>query len=159
MNAYFLKLARGGLFLAFLVVTIGAWVRLTDAGLGCPDWPGCYGQFFVPDSPLERADALSGFPERPLEVGKAWREMIHRYLASGLGFLCVLLAGMAWLNRHDPKQPIRLPFCSTRGSDFSGNFGHVDSYATPKTRGCDGPFVGWVHYTGALILAWKMANI
>ena len=123
MNAYFLKLARGGLLLAFLVVTVGAWVRLTDAGLGCPDWPGCYGQFFVPDSPIERADALSGFPERPLEVGKAWREMIHRYLASGLGFLCVLLAGMAWLNRHDPKQPIRLPFVLLGVVIFQGILG------------------------------------
>ena len=123
MKGYFLTLARIGLFLAFLVVTIGAWVRLTDAGLGCPDWPGCYGQLFVPDSPIERADALSDFPERPLEVGKAWREMIHRYLASSLGFLCVLLAGMAWINRHDPEQPTRLPFVLVGVVIFQGILG------------------------------------
>ncbi len=123
MNAYFLTLARGALGLAFLVVTIGAWVRLTDAGLGCPDWPGCYGQLIVPDSLSDRADALSDFPERPLEVGKAWREMTHRYLASSLGFLCVLLAGIAWFNRRDPGQSTRLPFMLVGVVIFQGILG------------------------------------
>ena len=110
MNTLFLRLTRAGLVLAFLVVTIGAWVRLTDAGLGCPDWPGCYGQWVVPGSLGEQADAVAAFPGRPLDVGKAWREMIHRYLATGLGLLCVTLAGLAWLNRRDPAQPRTMPF-------------------------------------------------
>ena len=110
MNGQFLWLSRLGLVLAFLVVTVGAWVRLTDAGLGCPDWPGCYGQWVVPGSPAEQVDALVAFPERPLDVGKAWREMIHRYLATGLGLLCMALAGLAWMNRHDVAQRTRLPF-------------------------------------------------
>ena len=109
MKIYFLQLARVGLFLAFLVVIVGAWVRLTDAGLGCPDWPGCYGQLVVPGSASEQADAVTAFPERPLDVGKAWREMIHRYLATGLGLICMVLAGLAWLNRFDPTQPKRMP--------------------------------------------------
>jgi len=109
LKTYFLRLARVGLFLAFLVVIVGAWVRLTDAGLGCPDWPGCYGQLVVPGSASEQADAATAFPERPLDVGKAWREMIHRYLATGLGLICMLLAGLAWLNRADPAQPRRMP--------------------------------------------------
>lgn len=109
MKINFLRLARLGVLLAFLVVTIGAWVRLTDAGLGCPDWPGCYGQLIVPQSPVGQAEAAAAFPERPLDVGKAWREMIHRYLASGLGLVCMILAGLAWLNREDPSQPTRLP--------------------------------------------------
>ena len=107
MRAYFLRLARIGVVLTLLVVIIGAWVRLTDAGLGCPDWPGCYGQLVVPDDPRE---ASAAFPQRPLDAGKAWREMIHRYLATGLGLLCLVLAGLAWLNRRDPNQPTRLPF-------------------------------------------------
>lgn len=123
MNSYFLTLARVALVLAFLVVTIGAWVRLTDAGLGCPDWPGCYGQLIVPDGLTEHAEALSGFPGRPLEVGKAWREMIHRYLASSLGFLCVMLAGIAWFNRRDPEQPVRLPFVLVGVVVFQGILG------------------------------------
>jgi len=109
LKTYFLRLARVGLFLAFLVVIVGAWVRLTDAGLGCPDWPGCYGQLVVPGSASEQADAVTAFPERPLDVGKAWREMIHRYLATGLGLICMVLAGLAWLNRFDPTQPKRMP--------------------------------------------------
>lgn len=107
MKTSFVRLARIGTVLALLVVVIGAWVRLTDAGLGCPDWPGCYGQLFVTESTREAAEA---FPERPLDVGKAWREMIHRYLATGLGLLCLIMAGLAWANRRDPEQPTRLAY-------------------------------------------------
>ncbi|MBH97587.1 MAG: cytochrome B [Rhodospirillaceae bacterium] len=123
MNIYFINLARIALALAFLVVTIGAWVRLTDAGLGCPDWPGCYGQLTVPNDDIEFSEALSNFPERPLEAGKAWREMVHRYLASVLGFLCVLLAGLAWLNRRDPKQETNLPYILVAVVIFQGILG------------------------------------
>jgi cytochrome c oxidase assembly protein subunit 15 len=104
----FVNLARVGAVLAFLVVTVGAWVRLTDAGLGCPDWPGCYGRLVVTEDLA--AAAAADYPERPLEAGKAWREMIHRYLASTLGLICVALAALAWRNRDDPDQPMRLPF-------------------------------------------------
>ncbi len=123
MKARFLWLSRFGLILAFLVVTVGAWVRLTDAGLGCPDWPGCYGQWIVPGNPAEQVDALVAFPDRPLDVGKAWREMIHRYLATGLGLLCVFLAGLAWLNRHDPAQPTRVPYVLLGVVVFQGALG------------------------------------
>ena len=86
--------------LALSVIVLGAWVRLTDAGLGCPDWPGCYGQLTVPDTaPATPADD-SVWAARPLERGKAWREMIHRYLASTLGFGIVVLATLAWRGRQ-----------------------------------------------------------
>ncbi len=83
--------------LALLVITKGAYVRLSDAGLGCPDWPGCYGRIVVPDAHeiVDRAKLAA----RPLETGKAWREMIHRYLASTLGALILLLAASAWQAR------------------------------------------------------------
>ena len=84
----FLLLARLVTLLALVVVVLGAWVRLTDAGLGCPDWPGCYGRLVVPDAATPAAELGSEFT-RPLEAGKAWREMIHRYLASTLGLICV----------------------------------------------------------------------
>jgi cytochrome c oxidase assembly protein subunit 15 len=107
----FLRLARIGAVLAFCVVVIGAWVRLTDAGLGCPDWPGCYGQPIVPDDHASAAEGFDGdYASRPLEAGKAWREMIHRYLASVLGLISIALAALAWLNRRDPEQPRTVPF-------------------------------------------------
>ena len=120
MKTSFVRLARIGTLLALLVVVIGAWVRLTDAGLGCPDWPGCYGQLVVTESTREAAEA---FPERPLDVGKAWREMIHRYLATGLGLLCLILAGLAWANRRDPEQPTRLAYILLALVIFQGLLG------------------------------------
>ena len=105
---YFLLAARSGAVVALIVIVLGAWVRLTDAGLGCPDWPGCYGQLLVPSSEEDLARAAADY-ERPLESGKAWREMIHRYLASTLGLICLAVGGLAWLNRRDPEQPRVLP--------------------------------------------------
>src|SRR5688572_15727964 len=109
MHALFIRLARVGAVLALAVVMLGAWVRLTDAGLGCPDWPGCYGRLVVPP-PATSVEELGGEYTRPLEAGKAWREMVHRYLASTLGLICVALAVIAWRNRRDPNQPWRAPF-------------------------------------------------
>src|SRR5690606_15986918 len=108
MSTLFTWLARFGVVLALIVVTVGAWVRLTDAGLGCPDWPGCYGQLFVTEQLAVEPHVEEQFG-RPLEAGKAWREMFHRYLASTLGLVCVAVAVVAWLNRRDPAQPPALP--------------------------------------------------
>jgi cytochrome c oxidase assembly protein subunit 15 len=85
--------------LAFAVIVFGAYVRLSDAGLGCPDWPGCYGQLAVPETPEAIAEANAAYPQRQLEPAKAWKEMYHRYLATGLGVLILLLAGLAWRYR------------------------------------------------------------
>ena len=74
-----------GAFFTLFVISVGAWVRLTDAGLGCPDWPGCYGLLTPPISDLELAQAKNIHPDAIIDTGKAWREMLHRYLAGILG--------------------------------------------------------------------------
>lgn len=93
------RLAATSTILAFCVVVLGAYVRLSDAGLGCPDWPGCYGQLLVPQSEQAVSVANEACPERPLEQAKAWKEMVHRYLASLLGLVIVVIAVCAWRAR------------------------------------------------------------
>ncbi len=94
------RLALLTLLLCLGVVVLGAYVRLSDAGLGCPDWPGCYGRVLVPADP---GAALAAYPERPLESAKAWKEMVHRYLASALGLCILALAVMGWRKRRAPR--------------------------------------------------------
>ena len=107
----FRKLAAAGVVLALIVIVMGAWVRLTDAGLGCPDWPGCYGEIIVPESPAAVAAVNEAYPAHPLERSKAWREMIHRYAAGMLGLLVLALAISAIRNRRKPGQPLIMPLC------------------------------------------------
>lgn len=81
--------------LALCVVVLGAYVRLSDGGLGCPDWPGCYGHIGVPESADAVATANANY-ERPVEAHKAWKEMVHRYFAGTLGLLIAFLTLQAW---------------------------------------------------------------
>ncbi len=94
-------LAWLAVLLALGVVVLGAFVRLSDAGLGCPDWPGCYGQIDWPTQHAEIQQANSAFPERPVEPHKAWREMVHRYFAGTLGLLVLVLFIWAWRKRDE----------------------------------------------------------
>lgn len=109
--------------IALCVVVLGAYVRLSDAGLGCPDWPGCYGKLVLPADEGDRAAAQAAFPERELDAGKAWREMIHRYLATTLGLAITMIALLAWLNRRDVKQSVRLPLALLGLVIFQGLLG------------------------------------
>ena len=94
------------LFLTFDLIVFGSFTRLTDSGLGCPDWPGCYGA----SSPVAAADhiraAEEALPGGPVTLTKAWIEMIHRYLAKAVGALVLVATGLAWaLRRHVPFSP------------------------------------------------------
>ncbi|RZU99238.1 COX15/CtaA family protein [Spiribacter vilamensis] len=125
MNAHpwFYRLSLVATAMALCVVVLGAWVRLTDAGLGCPDWPGCYGQWDVPNTDEAIAAANQAFPDTPVDIGKGWREMVHRYLASMLGLLIVGLGVFAWRQRHRPGQPWRVPLLLVALVCFQGVLG------------------------------------
>ncbi|WP_317932824.1 COX15/CtaA family protein [Halioxenophilus sp. WMMB6] len=86
-----LKLTTAAVLLACLVVSLGAFTRLSHAGLGCPDWPGCYGHLTWPSSAEEVASAEARFPESPVEQDKTWPEMVHRYCAGTLGLLVIAI--------------------------------------------------------------------
>ena len=88
------RLALSGVLLCFGVIVLGAYGRLTDAGLGCPDWPGCYGHV-SPVGAQDNPASQAAFPGRPLETGKAWHEMIHRYAAGTLGCVIIVIAALA----------------------------------------------------------------
>ena len=93
-------LVLAALALALFVVPLGAYVRLSDAGLGCPDWPGCYGKLVgVPEHAGEQIEAARAFPDRPVEAAKAWKEMIHRYVAGTLGILIFAICLLGWRRR------------------------------------------------------------
>jgi cytochrome c oxidase assembly protein subunit 15 len=96
---FYRNLILSALVLTFFVVSLGAYVRLSDAGLGCPDWPGCYGKL----TPIHAADAinaeLADRPDGPVSHAKAWKEMVHRYAAGTLGLLVLAIAVLSW-RRH-----------------------------------------------------------
>ncbi|MGI0119769.1 COX15/CtaA family protein [Zooshikella sp. RANM57] len=95
--------------LAGIVVVLGAYTRLVDAGLGCPDWPGCYGFLTVPTTEHDINKAQLRFPEAPVETHKGWPEMVHRYFAGSLGILILALAVHCYRNRRYENQPVKLP--------------------------------------------------
>ena len=90
-----------GAALALCVVVLGAYVRLSDAGLGCPDWPGCYGTLTVPQSETAILNAQSAYPNSMVMVGKAWREMAHRYLAGTLGLIVLTIFALGWRAKRE----------------------------------------------------------
>ena len=107
MNRTIHKLAMIAAIITFCVIVLGAWVRLSHAGLGCPDWPGCYGQLTWPNAVQEIETANQAFPERPYESNKAWREMVHRYLAGSLMLLIFAIGWISWRGKNADGQASR----------------------------------------------------
>ena len=92
-----------GICLAFVVIALGAWTRLVDAGLGCPDWPGCYGFIVFPTNEMEIAVAESRFPMYPYDINKAIPEVVHRYFAATLGFFAIVLTYLSFKQNENKK--------------------------------------------------------
>lgn len=108
MNVY-KKLIVAAMLLAMGVVVLGAYVRLSDAGLGCPDWPGCYGKITPHHANAEISQALAQRPGGPVSPVKAWKEMVHRYFAASLGLLVLGVVALAWKYRHETRGSPLLP--------------------------------------------------
>lgn len=116
------KLVFISILMAMIVIVLGAYTRLTDAGLGCPDWPGCYGHLSFSNTTKHIETAQQAFPERPFEEHKAWNEMIHRYFASALGFLILVIFVSSLFNRAYNK-PVKLPLLLVFLVCFQGALG------------------------------------
>lgn len=96
-------LSAFGILLAFVVIGLGAWTRLADAGLGCPDWPGCYGFITFPNTANEIAQAEMLFPDSPVEIEKIIPEVVHRYFAASLGLLAIVILTISLKNNQHIK--------------------------------------------------------
>ena len=109
------RLTIAAFLLAIVVVVLGAFTRLVDAGLGCPDWPGCYGHLLWPDEAHEIVKAEAAFPDTPVEADKTWPEMVHRYFAGTLGLLILGIAILSirrstqTLTELSQRIPLKLP--------------------------------------------------
>lgn len=146
------RLALLGMLLCLVVIVLGAWVRLTDAGLGCPDWPGCYGHVTPAGAEKVEGKIESYSPGWEYDSGKAWREMIHRYAATTLGFIIVLITAIAIAYRRE--KPVSVTYA-------------IALLVTVVLQGILGAFTVWwlvkplivvLHLTGGLttlsLLTW-----
>lgn len=102
-----MRLVTVAIALALIVVILGGWTRLNDAGLGCPDWPGCYGTWVLPD---DHAELAVTHPQALIDLRKGWIEMIHRYAAGGLGLLVLGLACAGYKRRKQKRYPTGLSY-------------------------------------------------
>lgn len=159
----FRKLVYATTLLTFILVALGAYVRLTDAGLGCPDWPGCYGKLspFHAETEIDDAQRLS--PAGPVSATKAWNEMLHRYLASLVGAMILAIVVQVLLNRRrsrrdpdDPEQAIGLPILLLGFVVLQGLFGKWTVTLLLK------PVIVTLHLLGGMfilaLLAWLSAR-
>jgi cytochrome c oxidase assembly protein subunit 15 len=137
------------LFLTFDLVLFGAFTRLSDSGLGCPDWPGCYGSASPIGAREEITQAQTALPTGPVTHTKAWIEMVHRYLATGVGVLILTLAAASWLQARRPGAQAISPWWPTLTLFWvciQGAFGALT--VTMKLF----PFIVTLHLLGGLML-------
>ena len=134
------------LFLTFDLIVFGAFTRLTDSGLGCPDWPGCYGHA-SPVAAAQHIDAAQAAqPSGPVTTAKAWIEMVHRYLAMLVGLLIVALAWLAWRVRRELPQALYWAIATLVWVIVQGLFGRYT--VTLKLY----PAIVTLHLIGGLVL-------
>jgi cytochrome c oxidase assembly protein subunit 15 len=106
----FFRLALFSALFSFLLLVLAAWGRINEAGLGCPDWPGCYGKLFAPLTPQDLSEARRYFPRQPGEEEKLLKETLHRYFSGALGLLIIRLAWLGWhLKKHVRRQQVLIP--------------------------------------------------
>jgi len=144
------------LVLTFALIMLGAYVRLSDAGLGCPDWPGCYGTLspFHAQDEIAKAVAEQGGEQGPVSMGKAWREMIHRYFAKLLGLLVIAIAVVAWRKREELRQSPALPITLVGVVVLQGIFGMWTVTLLLKPAIVTGHLVGGLLTLTLLLWLW-----
>ncbi len=134
------------LFLTFDLVLFGAFTRLTDSGLGCPDWPGCYGAASPQGAKAQIGQAQAAMPTGPVTHSKAWIEMVHRYLATGVGVLILTLAVASWTRRRELPLSPWWPTVTLVWVCLQGAFGALT--VTMKLQ----PAIVTLHLLGGLVL-------
>ncbi|MDO9436976.1 heme A synthase [Hydrogenophaga sp.] len=134
------------LFLTFDLVLFGAFTRLTDSGLGCPDWPGCYGSVSPVGASTSIAAAQEAMPHGPVTFSKAWIEMIHRYLATAVGVLIIVLSIVSWVERKRLSVSYVWPLGTLVWVCLQGAFGALT--VTMKLF----PAIVTLHLLGGLVL-------
>ncbi len=141
------------LFLTFDLVLFGAFTRLTDSGLGCPDWPGCYGSASPVGARAQIDVAQTAMPTGPVTHGKAWIEMIHRYLATGVGVLILVLAASSWVAARRERATMSpwWPTLTLVGVSIQGAFGALT--VTMKLY----PAIVTLHLMGGMVLLALLA--
>jgi heme A synthase len=142
------KLSFVGALFTLIVISLGAWVRLTDAGLGCPDWPGCYGLLTTPDTVDELAKAREYYPNADIDVGKAWREMLHRYMAGLLGLYVFFIT---YISIKYSKRSYTLPVLNIYFNHYSSYYGNAYSNYASKANNCNNTLILWNAYSYFII--------
>ena len=152
----FRRLVTIALALTLALVMLGAWVRLTDAGLGCPDWPGCYGKLTPTHAKSQIAQAVAeqGGEHGPVSLGKAWREMAHRYVAIVLGLLVIAIAVLAWRRRAQLRQSPLLALALLGVVVLQGMFGKWTVTLLLKPAIVTGHLLGGMITLSLLLWLW-----
>jgi heme a synthase len=153
----YVRIAGFAMVVTLCLLMLGAWVRLTDAGLGCPDWPGCYGHFTPTQAKdkIQAAVAAQGGEHGPVSIGKAWNEMLHRYVASFVGLMILVLAYLGWKWRAILKNSPLLPTVMVGVVIMQGLFGKWTVTLLLKPAIVTGHLIGGVLTFSLLVWLWE----